>query len=324
MKVETLQFLITIFLLCSLSSLTAQDFPRDTSYTLHSAYQKYVKNYPDIELADQQLEDHIQIQRNIAYKNTGQRNLFVDVYTPKKHKKGSLPAVLIVHGGGWLSGNKAMMKQIAMGLVEKEFVVVTVEYRLSPEAEYPAAVYDVKSALKWMRDHSKVYYINPNRIAVLGTSAGGQIAALTATTQNDEQFEDPADTSKASTSVQVLVDVDGVLAFIHPVSEEGRVAGLWLGGNQKEARETWLEASALTHTDARTPPTLFIGSAYPRFLAGRKEMTEILNKHDIYNETHILKDAPHSFWLFEPWFEPMMEHVVSFLNSTLKNQEYQR
>jgi pectinesterase len=309
--------LIPVLLSLNFSDVVAQDFPQDTSYTLQSAYQKYVKDYPDIKLVDQQLEDQLQIHNNIIYKNTGKRDLYLDVYQPKKINK-SLPGVLIVHGGGWISGNKSMMKQIAMELAHQGYVAVAVEYRLSPEAQYPAAIYDVKIALKWMRDHASDYQINTEKIAVLGTSAGGQIAALVATTQHQAQFEDPADSSSSSTSVQALVDVDGVLAFIHPVSEEGRVAGLWLGGNQKEERDTWMEASALTHADQNTPPTLFIGSAYPRFLAGRKEMTAILDKHNIYNQTYLLEGAPHSFWLFHPWFEQVMSQVVSFLDATLK------
>lgn len=316
--IQKLILSLTISLISGIS-LLAQDFPRDTSYTLQSAYQKYVKNYPDIELVDQELENQLRVYQDIAYKNTGSRDLHLDIFTPKETGQ-TYPAGLIVHGGGWISGNKSMMKQIAEKLASEGYVMVAVEYRLSPEAEYPAAVYDVKSALKWMRDHASRYQINPDKIAVLGTSAGGQIAALVSTTQNEPEFEDPADTSNALTSVQALVDVDGVLAFIHPVSEEGRVASLWLGGDQQEARKTWVEASALTHADENTPPTLFLGSAYPRFLAGRNEMSGILDQHGIFNETHLLNDAPHSFWLFHPWFEPAMEYIVSFLNSTLKNE----
>ena len=309
----------TVLCLISFSGLCAQDFPRDTSYTLQSAYHKYVKNYPDIELVDQQLGDQLTIKRNIVYKNTGKRDLHLDIYSPEKNSKAR-PGVLIVHGGGWISGNKSMMKQIAMRVASEGYVAVAVEYRLSPEAQYPAAIYDVKSALKWMRDQSEEYQINPDQIAVLGTSAGGQIAALVATTQNNPGFEDPADTSKANTSIQALIDIDGVLAFIHPVSEEGRVASLWLGGNQQEAKESWIEASALTHADEHTPPTLFIGSAYPRFLAGRKEMIEILDRYNIYNKTHLIEDAPHSFWLFHPWFNNTMAQVTGFLEITLKNK----
>lgn len=317
MKVLRKITIVWMLFLIGFSGLQAQDFPRDTSYTLQSAYQKYVKNYPDIELVDQQFGGEISIRQNIVYKNTGQRNLHLDVYSSQLNST-TKPAVLIIHGGGWISGSKSMMKEIALRLASEGYAAVAVEYRLSPEAEYPAAVYDVKSALKWMRNHASKYQINPDKIAVLGTSAGGQIASLISTTHNKPEFEDPADTSKATTSVQALIDIDGVLAFIHPVSEEGRVASLWLGGDRQEARKTWVEASALTHADENTPPTLFLGSAYPRFLAGRKEMADILDQHDIYNETHLLNEAPHSFWLFHPWFEPAMEHVVSFLEIALK------
>ncbi len=191
------------------------------------------------------------------------------------------------------------------------------EYRLSPEAEYPAAVYDVKSAIKWVKDHSGALGVDTQRVAILGTSAGGQIASLVGTTQEMPKFEDPADTSKTTTRLAAIIDVDGVLAFIHPDSEEGTVAGKWLGGNQSEARETWIEASALTHVDSETPPTLFIGSSFPRFLAGNEEFMEQLSSAGIYTEKQVFEEAPHSFWLFHPWFEPTIKHIDRFLRVVL-------
>ncbi|SMO78152.1 alpha/beta hydrolase [Gracilimonas mengyeensis] len=302
-----------------LQQVAAQDFPRDTSYTLQSAYQKYVKDYPEITKADSISLKVVARELDVAYKNTGQRDLSLDIFFPKDKAKELLPAVIMIHGGGWISGDKSLLHPLAAHVAAHGYVAITPEYRLSPEAQYPASVYDIKTAIKWGRDHAGDFFINPEKIALLGTSAGGQLAALVATTPNQPKFKDPADTSDASTDVQALVDIDGVLAFIHPVSEEGEVAGKWLGGNAVQARDTWLEASALTHAGAETPPALFIGSAYPRFLAGRREMTDILNRHNIYTRTYIFEEAPHSFWLFHPWFEPTLKEVTEFLDRVLKD-----
>lgn len=311
--------LITGLIFLSGNILHAQEanFPRDTSYTIQSAYQKYVKDYPDISVADPELDDEILIRENITYKNTGNRDLRLDVFTPTKRDTEALPAVLMVHGGGWITGNKSLLHPMAKVLAAKGFVAVTVEYRLSPEAKYPAAVHDVKSSLKWLKDHASDFHIDSGRIAILGTSAGGQLAALVGSTAKNLRFEDPADSSQTSTEVKAIVDIDGVLAFIHPVSKEGTVAGKWLGGNQQEARDKWIEASALTHIDENTPPMLFIGSSYPRFLAGREDVINILDEQGIKHQTHIFDEAPHSFWLFHPWFEPTMEYTVAFLKDVL-------
>lgn len=309
-------WVVLIFVTVGFFPLHAQDteFPRDTSYTTQSAYQKYIKDYPNIEIVKFDVVEQGRVFKNIPYKNTGKRDLTVDVFAPFLGSKAGHPAILLVHGGGWISGNKKMLHPMAKKLADEGYVAVTVEYRLSPEAEYPAAVYDIKTALKWMKDHAERFNIDTSKVAILGTSAGGQLAALVGTTAHKSNFEDPADTSDTSVKVHAIIDIDGVLAFIHPVSEEGNVAGKWLGGSQEEARAVWIEASALTHIGKQTPPMLFIGSAFPRFLAGRKDAIEILNYHDIRHETHIFEDAPHSFWLFNPWFDPTMEVVISYLN----------
>jgi pectinesterase len=89
---------------------------------------------------------------------------------------------------------------------------------------------------------------------------------------------------------------------------------LWLGGTYDQKPEAWLEASALTHVGAHTPPLLFINSALPRFHAGRDDMIKVLDSLKIYSEVHTIPDTPHPFWLFHPWFEPTVNYVVAFLN----------
>lgn len=274
-----LYVLMLAFLMGSLTGVQAQDFPRDTSYTFDSAFEKYIEDYPGITSVMPTLPGEVLEFRDIVYKNTGSRNLHVDVYHPADVSQNELlPAVLMVHGGGWISGDRSLLYFMATHLAAKNFVTVSVEYRLSPEAQYPAAVYDIKTAIRWMKDHAEEWGIDKVKIAILGTSAGGQLAALAGATADDPKFEDPADSSKTSTKTQAIVDVDGVLAFIHPDSEEGTVAGRWLGGDQQEAREKWIEASALSHVDKHTPPILFIGSSFPRFLAGREDVIDILDK----------------------------------------------
>lgn len=309
---QSLALLLLIFIFTS-SLLFAQtaDFPRDTSYTLYNAFKKYVVQYPNIIPVELRHSKKVTISKNIPYKDVGYRMLSLDVFKPTSPSDSVWPAILMIHGGGWLSGDKSLLHPLAQALAEAGVIAITVEYRLSPEAPYPAGVQDVRSALSWIGKHANQYHIHPEKVSVLGTSAGGQLAALVATTWHTDFYGNPDTT----VSLTALIDIDGVLAFIHPVSEEGKVAGLWLGGNQHEARETWLEASALSHVDEHTPASLFIGSQYPRFLAGRQEMIQVLDKYAIPHQTHVFENAPHSFWLFEPWFTPTKERVIEFLKT---------
>lgn len=308
---------IVICFLISVFAVNAQNtFEIDTSYTINSAYKKYIKHYPNIKIAKPLLDENVIDRSDIVYKELDYRNLHLDAI---HHKDEELkPAVILIHGGGWKSGNKSLMKPMAQKIASKGYACFTVEYRLSLEAKYPAAIYDVKKAIQFIKSNAERFYVDSSRVAVLGCSAGGQIAALVGTTNNDTSFEDTNDKCNVSSSVQAIIDLDGVLAFIHPKSAEGEVASLWLGGNSKEKLETWKNASALTHTDENTPPILFICSKYERFHAGRDDMIKILDKYNIYSQVETFQDGPHSFWLFHPWFNDTVEYITRFLDKTFK------
>lgn len=228
--------------------------------------------------------------------------------------------MLLIHGGGWRTGDRSLMVPLAQQLAAQGYVAEAAEYRLSLEAPYPAAVHDLKAALRWMRAQASDYQLDPARIAVLGCSAGGQLAALIGTTHGMKKLDGAGDFQHYTSEVQAIIDIDGVLAFHHPESEEGAMAAQWLGGAYEEAGDNWREASALTHVDQNTPPVLFIGSTFPRFHAGKNDMINILKQHGTYYETYIIPEAPHSFWLFHPWFEPTLQYTADFLNKVFSQQ----
>ena len=207
------------------------------------------------------------------------------------------------------------------------FVTASLEYRLSPEAKYPAAVYDIKTAIRWLRAKAGIYNIDTSKIAVLGCSAGGHLAALVGTTNGMPKFEDKISNADHSSTVQAIVDIDGVLDFTDP-NESGKdndpdkpsAGKKWLGYSYKQNPEIWIEASSLTYAGKNTPPIAFVNSSLARFHAGRDKMIEVLKKYNIYYEVHTIPDTPHPFWLFHPWFEQAFEFVVDFLNKSLKGK----
>lgn len=309
--------IISFLLLLPWSSVTAQQpVPRDTSFTIRATYIKEKKYRSYIEVALPKSDPAVKSKADIPYRYTGNRNLLLDIYYPKK-KKPRHPAVLLIFGGGWRSGDKSQNQAMAMELASKGYVAVSAEYRLTPEAVYPAAVHDLKAAIRWMRRYAKQYGIDTSRIAVLGCSAGGQLAALVGTTNNDPAFDEPQPQYPGvSSNVQAIIDIDGVLAFHHPESTEGTVAAQWLSGTYPENPANWEAASALNHVNANTPPVLFVNSSLPRFHAGRDDMIAKMNQLGIYSEVHTLPDTPHPFWFFHPWFNTLMEYCVAFLNKT--------
>jgi pectinesterase len=306
-------FLLMFFCVIAVQS---QQYQVDTSYTIKSTFTKLVKKHPFITIPELKPNPEVKESFDLIYNKDQNRVLHFDAFVYTKKKKN--PAVIMIHGGGWRSGNKNQMQSIGKEIAAKGFSTFAIEYRLSLEAKYPTGIIDVKNAIKFIKDNASKFNVDPDKIAVLGCSSGGQMAALIGTTNNNPIFEDTSFKSKSSSKVNAIIDVDGVLAFKHPESSEGDMAAFWLGGKSNEIPENWKVASALSHTDKNTPPVLYICSSIPRFHAGRDDMIKILDEYKIYNEVHTIADSPHSFWFYEPWFSETILYTTRFLDKIFK------
>jgi acetyl esterase/lipase len=146
----------------------------------------------------------------------GFRPLTLDVYQPPA-RATALPLVVFVHGGGWNGGDTRHaasfpdFPRALAALAQKGYVVASVSYRLSGEARFPAAVQDVKAAIRWLRGHSRDLNLDPTRVAVWGDAAGGQLAALVGVTCGVAPFEpDARDNGELpSDCVQAVIDWGG-------------------------------------------------------------------------------------------------------------------
>lgn len=328
MKVSGLVILGLLFSISLFAQLAEVDgIPKDTSFTPHLAWMKIKKDFPEASLVKPHLPENVQAKYDVIYTTLtetpyGKRNLHLDLFQPKK--EGRYPALLLIFGGGWRSGNKSAQVPMAQQIAAKGYVTAAVEYRLSPEALYPAAVHDIKAAIRYLRANAEQYHIDPNRMAVSGSSAGGQLAALVGMTAGVEKFDGYSAAMNQSAEVQAIIDMDGILDFTDPNESAKdddparRSAGAyWFGETYKEAPEKWVEASPLIYAGKNTPPILFINSALPRFHAGRDQLIEKLDQHGIYTEVQTIPDTPHPFWLFHPWFNLTVDYMVKFLDKTL-------
>ncbi len=294
---------------------------RDTSFTVQKSFLQEKKRHPQITLADSSLPAGVRIDKNLPYSTpTPGRDLLLDIYRSSSEIPTKRPAVLMIHGGGWRSGDRSHNNALAGQLAANGFVAVPVEYRLSTEALYPAAVHDVKAAIRWLRAHANDYAIDTNQLAVLGFSAGGQLAALIGSTNQNKDFEGMGGNATHSSAVQAVVDIDGILAFVHPESGEGddsrqtSAATYWFGYAKSDKPDVWQHASALTHADRNMAPILFINSSVARMHAGRDDLITKLNKLTIYSEVHTFSDAPHTFLFYNPWFTPTVTYISNFLH----------
>ncbi len=332
---KTLTFLLGV--LYTTVSL-AQDYcdrdsniPRDTSFTVYQTYIKERKYRPYIQIAHPQLPDGVVAHECLVYStltnsNGKTRELHLNIYRPKNEQL--LPALLMVHGGGWNSGDLSLQIPMAQQIAAHGYVTVPVEYRLIPEALYPAGVNDLRSALRWLRANAARFGIDTTRIAISGCSAGGQLANLIGMANGKG---DAANT--ASSQVQAVVNIDGLSDFTNPETvERARLARannqklpvdmIWLGGNYQEQKATWEDASPIYHVSRNSAPVCFINSSIPRFHAGRDEQIHKLDSLGIYSEVHTLPDTPHPFWLFHPWFSNTVDIMTNFLDKVFKNSTH--
>lgn len=203
------------------------------------------------------------------------RPLHLDLYLPPG-KPARRPLVVYIHGGGWMSGHPRQSgafenwPDVLALMASRGYVVASVEYRLSGEAPFPAAIQDVKAAIRWLRANAAEYGIDPGRVVVWGGSAGGHLAALDAVTCGvaslDPTSEKGAQVAPAGAQgdcVQGLVTWYGVFDFRQPRPKVGRVVERFLGCSAGGCTAAQLSAaSPSSYVKAGEPPALLIvGSA---------------------------------------------------------------
>ena len=154
---------------------------------------------------------------DVAYASLSSAQV-MDIYVPQG--QGPFPAVVYIHGGGFLRGDKSAGKKYAAFLVENGYVVASINYRLSREATFPAAVHDAKAAVRFLRAHATRYRIDPAHIGSWGDSAGGNLASMLGTSSGDTYTEDLAlGNANFSSHVSATVNWFGPINFATIVEE---------------------------------------------------------------------------------------------------------
>ncbi|MDD5493499.1 MAG: alpha/beta hydrolase fold domain-containing protein, partial [Dehalococcoidia bacterium] len=149
------------------------------------------------------------VEKNIVYGNAGGEKLTMDIYYPDEIVS-ALPAILYVHGGAWMKGSKELGKSNmdVQGLLDRGFLVASINYRLAPKYKFPAQIEDVKCAVRYLRANVAKYGIDSNRIGAMGGSAGGHLVALLGTSDDDD-FNSSGGNPGQSARVKAVADMFG-------------------------------------------------------------------------------------------------------------------
>ena len=209
----------------------------------------------------------VTITRDIEYGRVDGRPLLLDIYNPLEPIVSPMPAVIWIHGGGWRGGGKFPSR--VDSLAKYGFFGVSIDYRLSGEAQFPAAVEDAKCAVRWLRAHAAEYNIDPERIGVWGGSAGGHLSLMVACADEDAGLEGNGGWAEYSSRVAAVCSYWGPADFtdwpeIATTTARDKAAYQFLGGTLEEIPGVWQLASPASHVSAGDPPLLMVhGSLDP-------------------------------------------------------------
>jgi acetyl esterase/lipase len=196
----------------------------------------------------------------ILFGKGGETELKFDLAMPKEGE-GPFPAIICLHGGGWVSGQRQQMKGTLEAMSLRGYVAISPDYRLAPQHRFPAQIEDCKAAVRWVRAHAQEYRINPDKIGVFGFSAGGHLACLLGVTDKEDGLEGKGGNAEQSSAVQAVVSFFGPTDFTKPVWSDKvieRHLKPFLGGTAEEKADVYRRASPLTYAGKNAPPCLFV------------------------------------------------------------------
>jgi acetyl esterase/lipase len=196
----------------------------------------------------------------IEYANPDNQHLQLNMARPKDDSGSPHPAVLCIHGGGFRAGERGRWNDMCKTLAERGYVAATVTYRLTPKYQFPAAVQDVKTAVRWLRANAGKYHIDPDRIGSLGDSAGGHLAQFLGVTGDVHDF-DGNQYPEFSSRVQCVINYYGPEDFTKSYGKSvdaAKVLPMFLGGDVEHERKRHILASPLYWVTPDAALTLLI------------------------------------------------------------------
>jgi acetyl esterase/lipase len=273
------------------------------------------------------IPDNVVLLSNLHYRD-GSRACVLDLAFPKGHADRPRPAVVVIHGGGWIEGDKSSfdVQRTPGNIVDfaaAGFVAASVNYRLSGEAPFPAGLYDCQAAVRWLRGHAREYHLDPNRIGAYGNSAGGHLAlllGLLGPTSGLEERDGPF--SAEPSGVEAVVSDSGPIDLVaeHKNGTIRTVIERFLDGPPDQKRlAVYQAASPINHLAGKTPPLLLIYGEADNQVDARtadrlvSELSHRGQREISYFRLANVGHCPHSL-IRVPYLRPV---VIEFFQRTL-------
>ena len=272
----------------------------------------------------------VAIERDVEYLAPGRQEK-LDLYRPEKVSAGArLPAVVIIHGGGWKGGDKGSIREFVTGtaLAGAGYVCVSVEYRKDGDDRWPTNLHDCKNAVRWLRKNADRLHVDTDNIGVIGGSAGGHLALMVAYTANVPGLEPESPYPGISSRVQACIDMYGITnqltrqATKKDGTPTGRLVQTSLFPDKREANPgKWKLASPVFHVTKDDPPTMIIHGTADATVDREQshELAAKLKETGVEHELVIIPGGVHAFPLNAASLpRDLRPEVIAFFDKHLK------
>ncbi len=267
---------------------------------------------------DWEMPETVSVKKDVVYGNVDNRKLLLDLYSPK-NLNTPVPGLIFIHGGGWEAGNKKDYTYYTIRFAQRGYVAATIGYRFSDEAGFPGCVEDAKCAVRWMRSHADELHVDPEKIVVIGGSAGAHLAMMAAYASDVPELEGNGGYTGVSSAVAAVVELYGPTdATVEGLRDEP-VAHKFMRKTYEEAPEIYRMASPLFHLDASDPPTLVIQGTLDRVVPVNQAdaLVEKLRNLNIPHWYARLDGWPHGLDIAPEVNDYTQQLITAFLESHL-------
>ena len=265
-----------------------------------------------------QLSDKADVYQNVKYAKVDKQSLLLDLYVPK-NSPAPVPVIVWIHGGAWREGSKDICQSARF--IDSGYAAVSIGYRFTTEARFPAQIHDCKGAIRWIRANAKKYNIDPDRIGVFGGSVGGHLAALLGTSGGVKELEgDVGGNLEYPSNVQAVCDWFGPIDLVEMYDfprDDWRIQVMvdYLGGHLAKVRARAELASPDTHIDKNDPPVLVMHGEADDIVPIKQSIDFQKNLRKEGIETRFVAVPGAGHWLEGPRIDKTM---LDFFNQYLK------
>ncbi len=271
-----------------------------------------------------EIPTEIQADLDMVYAEYGDRKVLLDLFRPPKRSSDQrFPCLVIVHGGGWLKGDKTKFRALTIALAHRGYVTAAIEYRLGGEAKFPAAIHDCNAAVRYLRANADRFSIDAGRIGAVGGSAGGHLVGLMATGWNVQELQGDGGHAEQSSRLQAAVVMAGPMQMLTgSVAERSRSApqkancNRWIGAGVDEAPDQYRLADAYEHISSDSTPILFMVGEHDH-PERNQPAREKLKSHGVWTGLKVYSDGKHGCWNQLPWFQEMVADMDTFFREQM-------